>query len=181
MKIKFHELFKTLGILAIIGLLSACAGYQSRYAKQLPVQPGDEIKINITADIPLNQARVYSQRGQLISKSDIDKFDVFCSVLMHRINYADNDRLNIVPGKFRVTQVRLSNDYNFQSRVFASNSGDWFYDPPSRVNYDTEIRLQSDEQPEVRALFCVRQIDGYGNHYPRLSDFEAGWGDLVEF
>lgn len=179
MKIKLRELFRIISITALAGLIGACAGYESRYAKKIPVKPGDDIQINITADIPLNRARVYSQNGQLITKSDIDKNDVYCSVLMHKLQLEDGMKLSISPGRFRVTQVRFSNDLSHAPRIFASR--EWFFDPPSNVNYQTELRLASASQPEVRSLICVRQIDGYGNHYPGPSDFKKGLGSLVEF
>jgi hypothetical protein len=176
---KLDELLKGTIIFTMVGLIAACAGIESRYAKQLPVKPGTDIQINITADIPLNKARVYSQKGQIIEKSDIDKNDVFCSVLMNSLQKQNGPKLSILPGTFRVTQVKLSNDENYAPRIFASR--EWVYDPPSNVNYETELRLQSAEQPEVRSLICVRQIDGYGNHYPRLADFKNTLGALVEF
>ena len=179
MKNKLGELLKGIVIIAMAGLMAACASLESRYAKQLPVNPGGEIQINFSADIPVNMARVFSQKGELIAKSDIDKNEVFCSVLMHKVQQENGMQLSISPGKFRVIKVRLSNDENHASRIFVSR--EWVYDPPSNVNYETELRLQSAEQPEVRSLICVRQIDGYGNHYPRLADFKKTLGSLVEF
>lgn len=176
---KLNELPKVIFVIAMAGLLGACVNFESRYAKKVPVQPGNDIKINITADIPLHLARVYSQNGQLIKKPDIDKNAVFCSVLMNRVQKENASQLSISPGGFRVIKVRLSNDENHMSRTFASR--EWFYDPPSNVNYETELRLQSAEQPEVRSLICVRQIDGNGNYYPDLSDFKNALGALVEF
>jgi hypothetical protein len=163
----------------VTGLIGACASFESRYAKQLPVKPGSEIQLNITADIPLHMARVYSQKGELIAKSDIDRYEVYCSVLMNSLQKKNGVQLSISPGKFRVTKVKFSNDANSASRIFASR--EWFYDPPSNINYETELRLQSVDQPEVRSLICVRQIDSYGNHYPRLVDFKNTLGSLVEF
>lgn len=179
MNSKLDKLPKVAITIIMVGLIAACAGIESRYAKQLPARPGSDIQINITADIPLNKARVYSQKGQIIAKSDIDKNQVFCSVLMNSLQKQDGPKLSILPGKFRVTKVKLSNDENYAPRIFASR--EWVYDPPSNVNYETELRLQSADQPEVRSLICVRQIDGYGNHYPRLVDFKKTLGTLVEF
>jgi hypothetical protein len=179
MKRKLDQLPRVAVIIVMAFFLGACAGFESRYAKQLPAQPGTDIYINITADIPLNKARIYSQNGQIIAKSDIDRNDVFCSVLMNSLQKQNGPKLSISPGKFLVTQVKLSNDENHLSRTFALRK--WVYDPPSNVNYETELRLQSAAQPEVRSLICVRKIDGYGNHYPRLTDFESTLGTLVQF
>lgn len=179
MNCNLGKVTKVTALIIMVGLIASCAGFESRYAKQLPARPGTDIQINITADIPLNKARVYSQKGRIIEKSDIDKNDVFCSVLMNSLQKQNGPKLSILPGKFRVTKVKLSNDYSYKPRIFASR--EWVYDPPSNVNYETELRLQSAEQPEVRALICVRQVDGYRNHYPRLTDFKRGFGTLVEF
>ncbi len=176
---KLGKLCKVAVVFTMLVFIGACASIESRYAKQLPVKPGADIKINITADIPLNKARVYSQKGRIIAKSYIDRNDVFCSVLMNSLQKENGPKLSILPGKFRVTKVKLSNDEHYAPRIFASR--EWIYDPPSNVNYETELRLHSAEQPEVRALICVRQIDGYGNHYPRLADFKNTLGALVEF
>lgn len=176
---KMSKLPRVVFIITMVSFLGACAGFESRYEKQLPAKPGTDIYINVTADIALNEARVYSQKGQIIAKSGIDKNEVFCSVLMNSLQKKNGPKLNILPGKFRVTKVKLSNDASYVSRTFASR--DWFYDPPSNVNYETELRLQSTDQPEVRSLICVRQIDGYGNHYPTLTDFKNTLGALVDF
>jgi hypothetical protein len=174
---------RKLGKVAVVFIMlvftGACASIKSQYEEQLPVKPGTEIQVNITADIPLNKARVYSQKGRIIAISDINRDDVFCSVLMNSLQKENGMKLSIMPGKFRVTQVRLSNDEHYAPRIFASRK--WVYDPPSNINYETELRLQSAEQPEVRALICVRQIDAYGNHYPRLADFKNALGALVKF
>ena len=173
------KLPKVAVIVTLAGFIGACAGIESRYAKQLPVKPGTDIQINITADIPLNKARVYSQKAQIMAFSDLDRNDVFCSVLMNSLQKQNGPKLSILPGKFRVTQVKLSNDETYAPRIFASR--ELFFDPPNNVNYETELRLQSAGQPEVRSLICVRQIDAYGNHYPRLADFKNTLGALVEF
>jgi hypothetical protein len=174
-----QKLGKIAVVLTMLFFISACVSIKSRFEKQLPVKPGSEIQMNITADIPINKARVYSQKGQIIGKSYIDRAAVFCSVLMNSLQKENGPKLSILSGKFRVTQVKLSNDDHYAPRIFASRK--WVYDPPSNINYETELRLQSTEQPEVRALICVRQIDAYGNHYPRLADFKQALGELVEF
>lgn len=179
MSYKLDMLSKVSIVFLMIGFLDACASANSQYAKQLLVRRGSDIHINMTVDIPLNMARVYSQKGRIVAKLDIDKNEVFCSVLMNRLQKQNGPKLSVWPGKFRVTQVKLSNDENYTSRIFAST--DWVYDPPSNVNYETELRLQSVNQSEVRSLICVRQIDGYGDHYPRLMDFKNTLGALVEF
>jgi hypothetical protein len=174
-----RKLGKVTVVLILLFFISGCVSIKSRFKEQLPVKPGSDIQINITADIPLNKARVYSQKGQIIGKSYIDRNDVFCSVLMNSLQKDSGPKLSLLPGNFRVTQVRFSNDDHYAPRIFASRK--WVYDPPSNVNYKTELRLQLAEQPEVRALMCVRQIDAYGNHYPRLADFKKALGALVEF
>jgi len=175
-----RKLGKVAVVLTLLFFISGCVSIKSRYEEQLPVKPGSDIQMNIMADIPLNKARVYSQKGRiLVGKSYIDRNDVFCSVLMNSLQKENGPKLSIFPGKFRVTQVRLSNDDHYAPRIFASRK--WVYDPPSNINYETELRLQSAEQPEVRALICVRQIDAYGNHYPRLVDFKKALGGLVGF
>ncbi len=174
-----RQLGKVTVVLTLLFFISGCVSIKSRYEEQLPVKPGSDIQMNITANIPLNKARVYSQKGRIIGKSYIDRNGVFCSVLMNSLQQENGTTLSVFPGKFRVTQVRLSNDDHYAPRIFASRK--WVYDPPSNVNYETELRLHSAEQPEVRALICVRQVDAYGNHYPRLVDFKKAFGALVEF
>jgi hypothetical protein len=179
MKSKLSKLSRVIGIIAIAGIAVACASINHRSAKLLPVQPGSDIQINITADIPLNKARVYSQKGQLIAKSDIDKNDVFCSVLMNSVQKENATQLGILPGNFRVTNIRMSNNGYPAWRFFVSTES--MYDRPSDINYETELRLQSIDQPEVRSLICVKQADGFGNHHPALLDFKNALGSLVEF
>jgi hypothetical protein len=179
MKSKVNKLSKVMGIIAIGGMAVACASADSRFANLLPVQPGNNIQINITADIPLHKARVYIQKGQLIAKSDIDKYDVFCNVLMNSVQKENAAQLSISPGQFRVTYIQRSNDGYYGWGLFAST--EFVLDRPSDVNYQTELRLQSIDQPEVRSLICVRQASGYGNFHLDLLDFKNALGSLAEF
>ena len=77
-----RQLGKVTVVLTLLFFISGCASIKSRYEEQLPVKPGSDIQMNITANIPLNKARVYSQKGRIIGKSYIDSNGVFCSVLM---------------------------------------------------------------------------------------------------
>ena len=178
MKDKLSVLLKFISTSVVAVLIGACASFDSPYQKKLPAKTGSDIQINITADIPLHLARVYSQKGRLIARSDIDTKDVLCSVLMNKLQQENGVQLSISPGKFRVTRVRFSNDKKNASWVFTPRE---FLDPPSIVNYQTELRLESVSQPEVRSLICVRQVDGYGERYPGPLDFKNALGTLVEF
>jgi hypothetical protein len=179
MNCKLGYLSKTVLIFIITIVIGGCASIKTRYENQLSVKPGTEIIINLVAKIPFNQARVYSQKGQVILRSDVDKSDVFCSFLMNSLQTKNGHQLAIVPGKFRVTRVKLWNDNNYGMSIFLPKKR--FYDPPSYINYETELRLDSVDQPDVRSLICVRIIDDYGDYYPQLSDFKKALGSLVKF
>ena len=158
-------------------LTSACSNINNRYRQLVPVDPGSFLDINLHADIPLFEARVYFQQGKLIEKSSIDKFDTYCSVLMNRVQEEGAPQLSISPGQFEITQLRFYNDYNYQPRIIASRQ--WFYDPPSDVVYETEFRLRSPDQPLVRALICANRVDAYGMYYPDLTQIRQTLGDLI--
>ena len=163
------------GIVALTG----CSGAFSKYAVRPSVEPTSTVQINTTFDIPNQKARVYFQSGEQVRWGEIDRWTAHCSVLVNNVQYADQPQQTVLPGRFDILKVRESNDLRYASRVFVASRDGFFYDPPSNVIYQVEMRLESAEQPDVRALICAKRVDDYGHHYPTLAEIRTALGDLI--
>jgi hypothetical protein len=169
--------------LIFLGLfLTGCAsGTYSKTSKRPAVKPGSYVQLNHEYQIPNEFARVYFRNGKQTLKGDIDRFTPYCYILMHDIRQAGQPQQTIFPGRFYVTKVIESNDYQGGRRTYVASLGSWgFDDGPSNVNYQLEMRLSSGEQPGVRALTCVKNADDYmDRRHPNLSEIKIALGDLV--
>ncbi|MDC1287568.1 hypothetical protein N8198_06760 [Gammaproteobacteria bacterium] len=169
--------------LIFLGLfLTGCAsGTYSTTSKRPAVKPGSYVQIHHEYQIPDEFARVYFRNGKQTLKGDVDRFTPYCYILMHDIRQAGQPQQTIFPGRFQVTKVIESNDYQGGGRTYVASLGLWgFDDGVSNVNYQLEMRLSSDEQPGVRALRCVNNADDYmDRRYPNLSEIKIALGDLV--
>ena len=180
MPIKIPGLVKATVLLAFITFLAACAGKGSQYPNQPAVPIGSQVEVNISANVALDQNRIYIQNRMLVSAAQIDQYQVFCTIVMHRYQEANQPQLKIAPGKFTVTRVRLSNDFIYRPVIYANND-DQYYSPSYGVDFRTELHLTFNDQPEVRALTCIdhRLKYKHKNDYPDRSHFETALGDFV--
>ena len=177
---KQNRLIKATLLLVLTGVLAGCAGGYYNYQNQPAVPIGSQVELNISANVAPDQNRVYIQNRMLVSKAQIDQYQVFCAIVMHRYQEANQPQLKIVPGKFTVTRVRLVNDFIYRPVIYANND-DQYYSPSYGVDFSTEIYLTSNDQPEVSALTCTdhRLKYQHKNDYPGRSQFEAALGDFV--
>ena len=168
-------------VLAFSITLVACTGKGPQHPNQPALPVGSNIQLNITADLPLDENSVYIQNQTLVSRAQIDKYQVFCSVLMDRYQQVDEPQLKVEPGEFKVSRVRLYNDYVHQPVIYANND-DPFWETSFGMHFRTEIYLESASQPQVVALICTRRTVEYKKigYYPQRPQFEAQLGDLVE-
>ena len=168
-------------------LLTGCAsGTYSKTSERPAVKPGSYVQLNHEYQMPNEFARVYFRNGKQTLKEDIDRFTPHCSILMHDIRQAGQPQQMIFPGRFYVTKVIESNDYQGGRRTYVASLGSWgFDDGPSNVNYQLKMSLSSSEQPGVRALICVKPINDLNDYvsdlqrYPNLSEIKIALGDLV--
>lgn len=181
MSIKPSELAKTSILLISATLLVACTGTSPKHPNQPALPVGSKIQLNITADLPVGENSIYIQNQTLVSSAQIDKYQVFCSVLMNEYQQANEPQQKVEPGEFKVSRVRLYNDYVHQPVIYANNDSP-FWAPSFFIHFRTEIYLESASQPQVVALICTRQSVEYKKigYYPQRPQFEAQLGDFVE-
>lgn len=180
MRIKLNRFTKTSLLLTLIGALTACASGPQRYQNQPAVPIGNQIGLNISANVAPDQNRIYIQNHMLVSKVQIDEYQVYCSIVMHRYQEADQPQLKIAPGMFTVSRVRLYNDFLYRPVIYANND-DRYYSPSFGVDFRTEIHLASSAQPDVSALTCTDHRPEYNRKtdYPGRSHFETALGNFV--
>jgi hypothetical protein len=180
MHIKAAGFARATVLLASVTFLTACASGYQNYLNQPAVPIDSEIELNISANIALDQNRIYIQNRMLVSAAQIDQYQIFCTIVMHRYQEATQPQLKIVPGKFTVSRVRLYNDFIYKPVIYANND-DQYYSPSFGVDFRTELHLTSNDQPEISALTCTdhRLKYKHKNDYPGRSQFEAALGDFV--
>ena len=163
-------------------LLTGCAsGSYSKGYERPAVKPGSYVQLNYEYKIPNQFARVHFQNGKQVLEGNIDRFTPHCSILMQDIHEAGQPQQKVFPGRFYVNKVIESNDYRYGRTYVASLN--WEHDgPPSNVDYQLDMRLSSSEQPGIRSLICVKNINdyvAYNRRYPNLSEIKIALGDLV--
>ena len=180
-----HHYLKIRGIL-ILGLLvilGGCASTSSSYRNRPMVDPASVIQINTEFEIPNGGTRVYIQNGVQTEMRNIDKWSTYCRIAMKKIHAMDEPKQTVSPGRFDITKVIQSNDYIFRPRVFVASTT-WGNGTPSNINFQVDMRLSSPEQPDVRSLTCVNNINDYyldisGKRYPKLAEIKVALGDAI--
>jgi len=175
----------SLALIVLVIFLTGCAsGTYSKTSKRPAVKPGSYVQLNHQYQIPNVFARVYFRNGKQTLKGNIDRFTPYCYISMKDVSQAGQPQQMIFPGRFYVTKVIESNDHFGGRRTYVALTIGVF-DGPSNVDYQLEMRLSSSEQPGVRALICVKNINDYRDHmhepshYPSLSEIKIALGDLV--
>jgi len=158
--------------------IAACSNYD--FSNKIAVLPLSVVEINMPLEIPVGEARIYIQNGTAIaSRSDLDRFSTYCSVLMQDLQVPGEPVLAVSPGQFEVREVRQSND-RFNDSIILVASTMWVGQGlPSNTFFTLEMRLRSAEQPDVRSLFCVKESSLRGTHYPSFDEIRIALGDAV--
>jgi hypothetical protein len=165
--------------LVILLTITGCAS-----GRAIPNQPalpiGSELQINLSADVPVDQHQVYIQNQMVVSKAQIDKEQVFCSVVMKGYQEPGERQMKVEPGKFTVWRVRLYNDFLYNPTIYA-NTDDQQYTPSYGIDFRTELHLKSSEESDVIAVTCTEHRPKYlhQNTFPDRSHFAATLGDFV--
>jgi hypothetical protein len=162
----------------LVTLIGACAG-SFDYSERVAVLPLSVVQINKPLEIPAGEARVYIQNGVAIAKrGGLDRFSTYCSVLMQDLHVPGEPLLTVSPGRFEVREIRQYNDgYHDPTILVASTM--FMGDGRSLIFYTLEMRLRSTDQPDVRALFCVKESDLPGRQYPTFEEIRIALGDAV--
>jgi hypothetical protein len=174
----FKLITRTSFLGVLVTLITACAGSYD-YSQRVAVLPLSVVQVNTQLEIPAGEARVYIQFGKVIAKrGGLDRFLTYCSVLMQNLHVPGEPLLTVSPGLFEVREVRQYNDGYSDSRILVA-SAMWMGNGRSVIFYTLEMRLRSTDQPDVRALFCVKESDLPGRQYPTFEEIKIALGDVV--
>lgn len=168
-------------VTCLAGVLAGCA---STSAYMPSVRPGAQIEVRQTLEVPYGSARVHLQGGRVVARESLDHWAVYCSVQTRPIREAGEIQMKVEPGRFDVYEVRQFNDINRTGRVYTAAMGGGFEEWPAFIVFQTEMRLRSELQPGVRALFCAKNGDlsyahGATARYPNRAEIGAAVGDLI--
>jgi hypothetical protein len=113
--------------------------------------------------IPPEQAHIYIQNGQILTVNGTNLYTPHCKL---RLKNAQSDIQRISPDRFQIIEVRhytelflLTNTNRLQiagQLVIGGGGGDL-----GDIMYITELKLQSDQHPQVNKLLC-QQLDDPG-------------------
>lgn len=173
------------GLITVILSLAACSS--SRYRFNPPVNPGASVQVNHAYPSLNNGGKVYFQQGRQIFKGNIDRWETHCELYVYNPDQGADYVTSIQAGRFKVTRVG-SNTERVEMKNFAAGvqvaSLKWHtHDRPSFITYTTALSLQSDQQPDVRALNCYRSVSAIRtdvSHHPDLTQIRGALGTFVE-
>lgn len=137
-----------LAALACTALISGCA-LTAQYGAAPRIPVGTELVVH--ERLPRQDgedARVFIQNGEAIARGDVNRYEVACAISLHRRSEEMLDDA-VRPGRFIVIEGSRS-----WARSDPGNGDDDFIDPPTRLNYFTEMEIRSDLQPQVDELRC---------------------------
>jgi len=132
-------------------------GYSANTVAESPYlipKPGSTVKIKRTLVVPPGQTRVYLQRGQVVSKRNLDRYYPSCNFEVWKLRQRPT---TIRPGSFSVTRTVRDIDDMVQSnpmqlaalgRVGHDDGG------MSLIIHVVHMRLKSTKQPNVYRLTC---------------------------
>ena len=165
-------------ITILAAFIAACSSYD--FSNSVAVLPTSVVQINTPLEIPAGEARIYIQHGETIaSRSGLDRFLTYCSVLMQDLHVPGEPVLTVSPGRFDVREVRQSNDRFSDSIILVASTMRLREGPPSNTFFTLEMRLRSTDQPDVRSLFCVKESGERGRHYPNIEEIRIALGEAV--
>lgn len=170
------------GLITLTLSLTACGS--SRYRFNPPVNPGASVQINQTYTSLSNGGKVYFQQGIQVFEGNIDRWETHCELYVYNPDQDADYKTSIQAGRFKVTRVG-SNKETVEVNTFAKGvevaSLNWHdHDRPSFITYKTGLSLQSDQQPDVRALNCYRAVSVAGAYHPDLTQIRGALGNLIE-
>ena len=143
----------TVMVLALFIML----GYSVNTVAESPYlipKPGSTVKIKRTLVVPPGYTKVYLQRGQVVSKRNLDRYYPSCNFEVWKLRQTPT---KIHPGTFSVARTVRDIDFMVQLNPLQR-------DAPRRVDSDyggmdmiihvVHMRLKSTKQPNVYRLTC---------------------------
>ena len=165
-------------ITCLAALTVACSSYD--FSNRVAVLPTSVVQVNTPLEIPAGEARIYIQNGKAFaSRSGLDRFFTYCSILMQDLHVLGEPLLTVSPGRFDIREVRQSNDRFSDSIILVASTMRLRGGAPSNTFFTLEMRLRSTDQPDVRSLFCVKESSLRGRHYPNIEEIRLALGDAV--
>ena len=170
-------------LISIFVIIAGCAS--SRLPLPPAIDAGSSLQINLSLDGLPNASHVYLQAGRVMPGKALDRWSTYCDLFVY--NPAENAyyQTRIQPGLFRILDVS-----NGREVVDASDNPNrpWRVasllwqgrDLASYILYQTQLRLQSQLQPDVHSLSCSVKAGTYGPYYPSLQQTRAALGKLIE-
>jgi hypothetical protein len=164
----------TIAVLAASLLVAGCASSGASGPRtDTPIAPGSVLVIEEGMMLPADDARVYFQAGRVARYHDRDRFVPWCSLGLRR---AGDEPLQqaVRPGRFRVeaahsgarTEVSPLRGLRVAGTVPTRAGMDRGGGGLGHLTWYLELRLHSEEQPQVDDLTCA--IDRPPNWRGRL-------------
>jgi len=159
----FRPRMSAIAVLAALLFGTGCASSGSSGPRtETPVAPGSVLVIEEGMILPADEARVYFQAGRVTRYHDRNRFAPWCSLGLRR---EGDEALQqaIKPGRFRVEAarsgaraaasplegVRLAGPLPVLAGLDRGGGG------LGHITWHLELRLHSDEQPQVDDLTCA--------------------------
>jgi hypothetical protein len=133
---------------------------------------GSQVEVTQEMSAPVSGARLYIQHGQILPRGKITVQDPYCQFFSDRSREEMRDPLVVRPQIFTITR-------SFQRRDFSWAYGIQFADVMSNADLSTVMELDSDIQPDIVRLVCMRwgstRLDGFLT----INEMKTTLGSLV--
>ncbi len=148
-------------VLIVLAMVSqvVVAGGKNPYLKKAARRAELVLKSPVT--VPPNEVKVYLQKGRAMPYMDLDLHETYCFLELKKIT---KEAYQIEPTVFVVRRRLISEEETGSTTV----------------DYSTELKIRSPEQPNVFRMACLRIDDtSYGTHV-RLKEFQKAVGPYLE-
>ena len=141
---------------------------------------GSRVQLKRTLVVPPGQTKVYLQRGQVVSKRNLDRYHPSCNFEVWKLRQSPT---SIHPGSFSVARSVRDIDFMVQSQplqLVAVRRADYDDGGQDMIIHVVHMRLKSAKQPNVYRLTC-RSWQDFPNEArePTMADMRGALGGIA--
>lgn len=163
----------TLSVLLMLG----CRAGATTYPEYIIPTAGSVVKIKRSLVVPAGQTRVFLQRGQVVSKRNLDRYYPSCNFEVWKLRQRPT---TIRPGTFSVARTVRDIDYMVQFKpmqLAAFGRVDYDDGGQDMIIHVVHMRLKSAQQPNVYRLTCRSWQDfPFDAREPNIADMREALG-----
>jgi len=169
---------KAIRLCIIMFLLIAVSGCKYVTEDEPPqrIQVGSTVKLNTAIEFPADSVAVYIQHGALVEANSIDSYKPYC---IFEIRSKHRQPISITPDIFLISKTKYESTAALRYPMLASTARIMVRASISHLVYETELFLQSRNQPGVYRLTCKHWVDPSFARFVTLDEINNALGKLM--